>query len=93
MPGIEPGASYMQSMRSTTELHPRRMWCSQNRWRKRTVIRWAAADLVCYYLGGLLLLLTIEDVEKDSQDLPVRFFAHLSEGHICVHQVGSQLET
>ena len=22
MPGIEPGASYMQSMRSTTELHP-----------------------------------------------------------------------
>ncbi len=23
MPGIEPGASYMQSMRSTTELHPR----------------------------------------------------------------------
>ncbi len=24
MPGIEPGASYMQSMRSTTELHPRR---------------------------------------------------------------------
>lgn len=24
MPGIEPGASYMQSMRSTTELHPLR---------------------------------------------------------------------
>ena len=24
MPGIEPGASYMQSMRSTTELHPQR---------------------------------------------------------------------
>ena len=24
MPGIEPGASYMQSMRSTTELHPHR---------------------------------------------------------------------
>ena len=23
VPGIEPGASYMQSMRSTTELHPR----------------------------------------------------------------------
>ena len=22
VPGIEPGASYMQSMRSTTELHP-----------------------------------------------------------------------
>ena len=22
MPGIEPGASYMRSMRSTTELHP-----------------------------------------------------------------------
>ena len=22
MPGFEPGASYMQSMRSTTELHP-----------------------------------------------------------------------
>ena len=22
MPGIEPGTSYMQSMRSTTELHP-----------------------------------------------------------------------
>ena len=26
MPGIEPGASYMQSMRSTTELHP--LWVS-----------------------------------------------------------------
>lgn len=25
MPGIEPGASYMQSMRSTTELHPLRL--------------------------------------------------------------------
>ena len=25
MPGIEPGASYMQSMRSTTELHPHLM--------------------------------------------------------------------
>ena len=28
MPGIEPGASYMQSMRSTTELHPR-LSCAQ----------------------------------------------------------------
>ena len=28
MPGIEPGASYMQSMRSTTELHPR-LGCAQ----------------------------------------------------------------
>ena len=26
MPGIEPGASYMQSMRSTTELHPLDCW-------------------------------------------------------------------
>ena len=28
MPGIEPGASYMQSMRSTTELHPRIYVCT-----------------------------------------------------------------
>ncbi len=30
MPGIEPGASYMQSMRSTTELHPHLMTCKTN---------------------------------------------------------------
>ena len=26
MPGFEPGTSYMQSKRSTTELHPRCGW-------------------------------------------------------------------
>ena len=30
MPGIEPGASYMQSMRSTTELHPRPEHCDRD---------------------------------------------------------------
>ena len=29
MPGIEPGASYMQSMRSTTELHPQLEICEK----------------------------------------------------------------
>ena len=28
MPGIEPGASHMQSERSTTELHPLSIWIS-----------------------------------------------------------------
>lgn len=30
MPGIEPGASYMQSMRSTTELHPHSEHCDSD---------------------------------------------------------------
>ena len=29
MPGFEPGASYMQSMRSTTELHPLEIFVKQ----------------------------------------------------------------
>ena len=32
MPGIEPGASHMQSVRSTTELHPRWRPCGWNCW-------------------------------------------------------------
>lgn len=39
MPGIEPGASYMQSMRSTTELHPQRALLSIDfLWRCLTVV-------------------------------------------------------
>ena len=49
MPGIEPGASYMQSMRSTTELHPQpaaRLALISVRWLlvKSTVERRASAN-------------------------------------------------
>ena len=39
MPGIEPGTSYMQSMRSTTELHP-------HDWKENFFLCWAVVNTV-----------------------------------------------
>ena len=60
MPGIEPGASYMQSMRSTTELHPLYMWYNDEKrnaeklsisttYLARKSSKWIECICVCLY--------------------------------------------
>ena len=50
MPGIEPGASYMQSMRSTTELHPLTGYFLANTFLEINFVSWGS---------GFLSLLTV----------------------------------
>ncbi|MED6259283.1 hypothetical protein ATANTOWER_020230 [Ataeniobius toweri] len=70
MPGIEPGASYMQSMRSTTELHPPKRTPPTSRPMKTDIglVRDGAPDLQMLYKR---LLVAEELGGKVSKDLHI----------------------